>query len=143
MQTIVVAGQLRCDCEKERFGQIGDGKCCSDGTYLRRTKFPPEPPLVAAGDAPVYIVGSGPLDGLDCGEAVAALTAARDDMPGSCVNDADAAVEAELGREIGSRVGGGRIWGPSSIAGRGRGQVLFEGCVKAGVACGRGAPRSS
>lgn len=80
---------------------------------------------------------------LDCGEAVAALTAARDDMPGSCVNDADAAVEAELGREIGSRVGGGRIWGPSSIAGRGRGQVLFEGCVKAGVACGRGAPRSS
>lgn len=106
-------------------------------------KFPPEPPLVAAGDAPVYIVGSGPLDGLDCGEAVAALTAARDDMPGSCVNDADAAVEAELGREIGSRVGGGRIWGPSSIAGRGRGQVLFEGCVKAGVACGRGAPRSS
>lgn len=44
-------------------------------------------------------------------------------MPGRCVKDADADVDVELGREIGSRVGGGRICGPSSMAGLNRDSV--------------------
>ena len=42
---------------------------------------------------------------LDCGELAAELPEASDEMPGSCGRDAD--VEVELGREMGSRVGGG------------------------------------
>lgn len=80
---------------------------------------------MAAGEAPVYIVGWGPVADLGCdkgaivaanvvvgvgvgvGDSVVAFAAARDDMPGSCGSDAD--VEAESGREMGSRIGGGRI----------------------------------
>lgn len=52
---------------------------------------------------------------LGCGECIAPLLEARDDMPGSCVRFAEADVEVELGRDIGSSMGGGRICGPSSI----------------------------
>jgi hypothetical protein len=42
---------------------------------------------------------------LICGELVVELPDARDDMPGNCGRDAD--VDVELGRDMGSNVGGG------------------------------------
>lgn len=56
-----------------------------------------------------------------------AFAAARADMPGSCWSEADAVVEVELGREMGSTGGGGRIWAASSIASVGYGDFGGRG----------------
>lgn len=57
----------------------------------------------------------GGLD-VELAAAAAAAAAAIDEMPGSCWWEWDAVVEVELGRDIGSRVGGGgRLLCPSSI----------------------------
>lgn len=44
---------------------------------------------------------------LCCGASAVALLAAREAMPGSCCTLADAEVDVELGREMGSFGGGG------------------------------------
>lgn len=46
--------------------------------------------------ADTFVVGAGDV----------AFATARDDMPGSCGSDVD---EADSGRDMGSRIGGGRI----------------------------------
>jgi hypothetical protein len=46
------------------------------------------------------------------------MAGSKEDMPGRCARFADAEDVAELGREIGSIVGGGRTCGPSSISKR-------------------------
>jgi hypothetical protein len=80
----------------------------------RLTRLLPLPPVVAAGDAPWY----GWVDG-GCGARgagalcwvaslatlLATVLAASAAMPGSCVTAADADVDAELGRDIGSTGG--------------------------------------
>lgn len=67
---------------------------------------------------------------------MAGLPEASDEIPGSCGKDAD--VEVELGREIGSRVGGGNgsICGPSSITDRNGGRSGSK--ARMGIADGTG-----
>jgi hypothetical protein len=63
---------------------------------------------------------------------VAELPDAIDEIPGNCGREAD--VEVELGRDIGSRVGGGkgRTCGPSSITDRNGGRSSSDMRLKAG-----------
>lgn len=53
---------------------------------------------------------------LCCGASAVALLAAREAMPGSCCTLADAEVDVELGREMGSIGGGGRTCASSIMA---------------------------